>query len=185
MLQKIENKIVAILQNEMACFSVFAKHENKKNIITSVLLSEPGKGRIPQIKPVADFGADKIAESIQKYCEGKKVSFGFLSLDLSWCTRFQRAVLESARKIERGTTVSYSELAVKAGYPKAVRAVASVMRNNRFPIIIPCHRVVAKDGYIGGYMGAKSGWPIELKRKLLVLEGVTVGLTGNRIVVKQ
>jgi methylated-DNA-[protein]-cysteine S-methyltransferase len=61
-----------------------------------------------------------------------------------------------------------------AGYPKAARAAAAVMRHNRFPLIVPCHRVVAAGFKLGGFMGATSGAPVRLKQKLLSHEGVTI-----------
>jgi O-6-methylguanine DNA methyltransferase len=90
-----------------------------------------------------------------------------LALDLSWCTPFQKKVLTVARTIPRGTTVSYARLARMAGYPKAVRAVASVMRNNRYPLVIPCHRVIRSNGTVGGFMGTSSGEAVALKLRLL------------------
>jgi O-6-methylguanine DNA methyltransferase len=85
---------------------------------------------------------------------------------------FQRKVLESARRIPRGTTVSYAQLVRMAGYPRAVRGAATVMRNNPLPLLIPCHRVVRSDGSIGGFMGKTAGKAIMLKRRLLALDGV-------------
>lgn len=87
-------------------------------------------------------------------------------------TDFQKQVLVTARSIPWGHTVSYSKLAEMSGYPSAVRAVANVMRNNRFPLVIPCHRVIMKDGSIGGFAGCLEGSMTDLKRKLLEMEGV-------------
>jgi O-6-methylguanine DNA methyltransferase len=115
---------------------------------------------------------EEYASQIREFLDSKTKSFDKVPLDLSWCTEFQKKVLLTARKIPRGSVVSYSQLAKNSGYPRAVRAVASVMRNNRFPLVIPCHRVVARNGDIGGFMGAKSGEPVLLKKKLLALEGV-------------
>ena len=112
----------------------------------------------------------QIAEKIKGFLDGRTPSLDKIPLDMSWCTEFQKKVLHAARNIPWGTTVSYSELAEKAGFPKAVRAAASVMRSNRFPLVIPCHRVIGKNGAIGGFMGAKTGRPIALKRKLLARE---------------
>ncbi len=95
-----------------------------------------------------------------------------LSLDFNGLTAFSREVLECLQTIPRGTTISYSELATLSGYPKAIRAVSSVVRKNRFPLIIPCHRVICKDGSIGGFMGDLKGASIDLKRILLHLEGI-------------
>jgi methylated-DNA-[protein]-cysteine S-methyltransferase len=102
-----------------------------------------------------------------------------IQLDLDGCSSFEKNVLIAAKKIPWGKTVSYSELAVMAGHPNAVRAAAAVMRNNCFAFVVPCHRVIAKNGKIGGFMGKKKGPCVELKKKLLLREGVNpVGLFG-------
>lgn len=81
-------------------------------------------------------------------------------------TDFQKAILMEMMKIPRGEVRSYGEIAARAGYPRAARAVGSVCRTNKYPIIIPCHRVVGANG-IGGY-----AFGLEMKRELLRMEGV-------------
>jgi methylated-DNA-[protein]-cysteine S-methyltransferase len=107
---------------------------------------------------------------ICNYLDGCHDDFNDLKLDFSGLSSFQIQVLEAARTIQRGTAVTYSQLAEMAGYPNAIRATASVMRSNRFPLIIPCHRVVRKDGSAGGYCGKQSGPMFELKKQLLQTE---------------
>jgi O-6-methylguanine DNA methyltransferase len=107
------------------------------------------------------------------FLDGKAQSLRGVSLDLSGFTTFQRCVLQTARSIQWGSVVSYSDLARMSGNPKAARAVASVMRNNDFPLVVPCHRVVRKDGSIGGFMGKTKGKCVELKRNLLERETST------------
>ena len=68
--------------------------------------------------------------------------------------------------IEYGKTASYKEIAERIGNPKAVRAVGGANAHNPIPIIIPCHRVIAYDGTLGGYGGG-----LEMKKYLLRLEG--------------
>jgi len=80
-------------------------------------------------------------------------------------TEFQKRVWKALQTIPYGETMSYGELAKKIGEPKAVRAVGAANGQNRMPIIVPCHRVIAADGGIGGFSGGLSK-----KRKLLVLE---------------
>jgi methylated-DNA-[protein]-cysteine S-methyltransferase len=109
-----------------------------------------------------------LAERIQAFAAGGKDDFRDVPLDLSHLTDFQRRVVEQCRRIHAGQTMSYGELAAKAGYPGAARAVGSTMARNRFPIVVPCHRVVAAGGAIGGF-SAPSG--ISLKQRLLTLEG--------------
>jgi len=82
-------------------------------------------------------------------------------------TGFARAVVAEMAKIPYGEVRSYGEIALLAGYPRAGRAVGTVCRNNKYPIIIPCHRVVGSKG-IGGY-----AFGLEMKRELLRREGVT------------
>jgi methylated-DNA-[protein]-cysteine S-methyltransferase len=107
---------------------------------------------------------------ISNFLDGHLDDFNDLNLDYNGLSYFKIRVLEAARTIGRGRVVTYSELAEIAGFPSAVRAVASVMRANRFPLIIPCHRVVRKDGSSGGYCGQQSGPMFELKQQLLQME---------------
>ena len=94
-------------------------------------------------------------------------SYDGLPIDLEWATPLQRELAAAARAIPWGEVVSYGELAALAGRPGAARAAGSFCAENRFSLIIPCHRVVAANG-IGGYGAAGP----ELKRRLLALEGV-------------
>lgn len=106
-------------------------------------------------------------EKFKMYAQGRRVSFASLNLDLASSTRFQRHVLECCRKISYGQTVSYGQLAEMADFPKAARAVGSTMRRNQHPLVIPCHRVVARSG-IGGFSSPQG---VKLKQRLLRLEG--------------
>lgn len=91
-----------------------------------------------------------------------------LDVDLSALTDFQQRVLEEARRVPRGQVTTYSQIAKRLGMPKAVRAVGQALRRNPIPIVVPCHRVVASDGSLGGYGGEMSS---QRKIKLLQLEG--------------
>jgi len=100
------------------------------------------------------------------YAKGKKVSFLKLKLDLSGFTSFERRVLKALEHVKYGKVSTYSDLAKKSKSPKAARAVGSVMRKNRIPVLIPCHRVVRSGGELGGYSQGLA-W----KKRLLELEG--------------
>ncbi len=101
--------------------------------------------------------------------EGRRVdSLLNVKLDLSDHTEFRQRVVQACREIPRGETISYGELAKRAGSPGAARAAGGVMARNRFPLIVPCHRVVAANS-IGGF-SAPDG--VSLKRRLLAAEGV-------------
>ena len=80
-------------------------------------------------------------------------------------TDLQKKVWAQLQKISYGKTISYSHLALKTSYPKAIRAVATAVGKNPIGIIVPCHRVIAKDGRLGGY-----AWGIKMKAKLLDIE---------------
>ena len=92
------------------------------------------------------------------------MDFSDYVVDMSNLTEFERQVLTETRNIPYGETVTYSELARRIGRDGGAQAVGQALSRNPYPIVIPCHRVVAKYG-IGGYRGG-----IELKKKLLELE---------------
>lgn len=90
--------------------------------------------------------------------------------DLRSVTEFERAVLLKAREIPRGQVRTYAWIAAQIGHPAAVRAVGSALRKNPVPVLIPCHRVVRSDGYIGEYaLGGGHN-----KRAILTAEGVRI-----------
>jgi len=117
-----------------------------------------------------DALATTLGEKILTYLDGGMVDFREVPLDGAATSDFTRDVLDALREVPYGTTCSYAELAYKAGHPRAVRAVASVLRKNRFPLIIPCHRVIRSNGTAGAFCGAESGCDADLKKALLLLE---------------
>ena len=89
-------------------------------------------------------------------------------------TDFQKMVWKEIKKIPKGKIITYKELAIKIGKPKAYRAVANACAKNPLLEIIPCHRVIRGDGKMGGYMGRKG-----VKRKLRLLESEGAKLNLN------
>ncbi|HEX6491531.1 MAG TPA: methylated-DNA--[protein]-cysteine S-methyltransferase [Gaiellaceae bacterium] len=110
-----------------------------------------------------------LAGRLRAFFAGAADSFADVALDLDGLTRFQLAVLEALGRVPRGEVVTYGELAALAGHPNAQRAAGSVCTHNRFPLVVPCHRVVSAAG-IGRYGSAGP----EYKRRLLELEGVVL-----------
>jgi methylated-DNA-[protein]-cysteine S-methyltransferase len=108
----------------------------------------------------------KLEKELQEFAKGKREKFSIEFLPLPQGTVFQEKVWKITSKIPYGKTLTYKDVAQKIGNPKLARAVGNAMRANRLPFLIPCHRVVARNG-LGGYAG-KSG--IATKRKLLLLE---------------
>lgn len=122
----------------------------------------------------ADAGASRdprlmqsFAEALVAYFAGRPVRFAEFPLDCADASAFERAVWEACRRIGYGETTSYAGLAARVGRPRAARAVGNAMRRNRFPIIVPCHRVVCSDGSLGGYGGSAG---LRLKQDLIEME---------------
>ena len=106
-------------------------------------------------------------DALSAYFEGGEALHLPVDLRLTHAP-FRRAVLEKLREVPLGETVSYGELAARAGNPRAARAVGTACARNPVPIIVPCHRVLPGSGKLGSYAGGP-----ERKRTLLNLEGVT------------
>jgi len=144
---------------------------------TDIIFAEPidcwveieYKMKLSSIKFVKSEGYNKekktldISFELERYFRGEKVEFS-RDYDLSYLSPFVQKVLKETGKIGYGRTITYSELARKIG--SSPRAVGGALGKNPVPIVIPCHRVVAKNG-IGGY---SSG--VEIKTRLLELENL-------------
>ena len=114
----------------------------------------------------------ELVQRLQSYAAGDRtVAFGDVPLELSHLSPFQKKVVDRCRRIGAGGTRTYGELADLAGYPGAARAVGSVMSRNRFPIVVPCHRVVGSAGSLGGFSAPQG---ISLKERMLTLEGASL-----------
>jgi len=109
------------------------------------------------------------AEQLRAYFEGRRRRFE-IPVDLAGGTAFQERVLRACAEVPYGETVSYGELTRRCGRPGAARAVGQVMATNRLPLVMPCHRVIAAGGGLGGY-----GYGTALKEALLTMERRQVG----------
>jgi methylated-DNA-[protein]-cysteine S-methyltransferase len=109
----------------------------------------------------------ELRRRLERYGIGEPVVFDDINLDLPDGTTFQNRVRAVTRRIPYGQTMTYGELAQRAGFARAARAVGSVMASNRFPIVIPCHRVTAAAGKLGGFSAPRG---IDLKSSLLAME---------------
>ncbi len=112
-----------------------------------------------------------LMERFKIYFRGQKVGFPD-ALDLSGATIFQGEVWEVTRLIPYGETRSYGWVASQIKKPRAARAVGQALGRNPLAIIVPCHRVVASDGKLGGFGGG-----LEMKRHLLYLEAASINLS--------
>ncbi|HUT53244.1 MAG TPA: methylated-DNA--[protein]-cysteine S-methyltransferase [bacterium] len=129
--------------------------------IKAAILAEYPEAVPARPAPVADA-----VKEIKDYFMRRNPKFS-ARLDLSWATPFQARVYRAMLKIPAGRTISYGELAARIGSPGASRAVGAVNAANRIPLLIPCHRVIASSGALGGYSAAGG---VKTKQRLLDLE---------------
>ena len=128
------------------------------------LLPDQVQARFPNSElKKADAGFDRLIKDVVAFMKAPEGTFQ-LPLDIQG-TAFQQQVWNILRQIKPGTTMSYSDVASRIGKPKAVRAVATACASNKIAVIIPCHRVIAKDGAVSGYR-----WGTERKKMLLAVE---------------
>jgi methylated-DNA-[protein]-cysteine S-methyltransferase len=139
--------------------------------IRKIYFAKSGKPQKPE-RDWTEGARGPIAEAarqLREYFSGKRTGF-----DLPLApegTAFQKSVWKQLQEIPYGETISYGELARRVGNPKASRAVGSANGKNPIPIVIPCHRVIATGGGLGGFGGG-----LPTKEKLLALEGNRLNL---------
>lgn len=163
---------VRVVSTQMGDFVVVAGPAG----VIRVALPGSGDGAAPDgLRPPTADGAldpavlaDEAAGQLAAWFSGERHEFT-VPVDLGAVSGFRRRVLEAAREVPFGETVSYREMAIAAGSPDAVRAAGSAMGANPVPILIPCHRVIRSDGSPGLYGGGE-----KLKRRLLEFEAVAV-----------
>ena len=109
----------------------------------------------------------RVIDRIAALLRGEVSDLSAIALDMDEVPTFHRRVYEAARAIPPGMTLSYGDVAARAGAPGAARAVGQALGRNPFPIIVPCHRVVAAGGKIGGF-SAHGG--TATKRRMLAIE---------------
>jgi methylated-DNA-[protein]-cysteine S-methyltransferase len=116
--------------------------------------------------PPADVA--RAIEEIVALLAGEPRDLGSIVLDLEAVPEFNRRVYEAARAVPPGETITYGEIADRIGERGAAQSVGQALGRNPFPIVVPCHRVVAADGSLRGF-SAPGG--IETKRRMLAIEG--------------
>ncbi len=123
----------------------------------------------PEEAPPAPIG--RVIAGIVALLRGDDADLSAVPLDLRGVSPFNRVVYALARSIPRGRTLTYGDLAARLGDPGAARAVGRALAENPLPIVVPCHRIVASNGTLGGF-SAPGG--VSTKRRLLALEGALV-----------
>ncbi len=124
-----------------------------------------------EVAPPAEV--QRAVDQIAALLRGEESDLAGIALDMDDVPAFHRRVYETARAIQPGTTMSYGDIAGRIDAPGAARAVGQALGRNPFPIIVPCHRVLAAGGKIGGF-SAQGG--LATKRRLLAIEGARVNV---------
>ncbi len=131
-------------------------------------------GRFPQASNANGDEVSELRTRIQDFFTGKPDPIPLSLVDTSICSPFQLSVLMEEHAIPRSKTSSYGRIAARLE-SRAVRAVGSALARNPFPIVVPCHRAVRSDRWLGGFQGG-----LEMKKRILILEGVRFS-SENRI----
>ncbi|RLP25442.1 methylated-DNA--[protein]-cysteine S-methyltransferase [Mesorhizobium sp. YM1C-6-2] len=113
-----------------------------------------------------------LIRDIRAYAEGEEIDFSAVPVDLDGVDDFRLAIYAAARKLGFGETTTYGELAKRAGHAGLPRETGQALGSNPVPLVIPCHRILAAGGKIGGFSAPGGS---TTKERMLALEGVRVG----------
>ena len=145
--------------------------------VSSVLLPDTNdaalrahlRRRFPQAhETTPPLDVKRAIDAMTALLSGESPDLSFVALDMTGVPEFNQRVYQSARLIRPGTTVTYGELARRLGIPGSARAVGQALGRNPFPIVVPCHRVLAVEGKTGGF-SAPGGTATKLR--MLAIEG--------------
>ena len=165
------NSAYAIFQVKPGWMGLVGNEKGVQRIYLPGLAKEELRKRIQREFPGCQEGESFLEgarRELVEYFEGRRARFEMV-LDLSRATPFQKKVYQVMSTIPFGEVRTYRWLAQKIGNPRALRAVGSANARNRWPVVIPCHRIVGSDGRLTGF-SAPGG--LDLKASLLNLEGI-------------
>ncbi len=166
----LESRLVnyTVFRTSLGWIGVVGSEKGLKRMTTPVFTPEQAMRDLEDFLEDAEqddeFFGD-LPDRVSRLFRGEKVEF-HEELDLEGATPFKRAVWEATRSIPLGETRSYGDIAMQVGRPAGARAVGQAMASSPVSIVIPCHRVIASDGGLGGY-----GDRLETKRRMLEAEG--------------
>lgn len=158
---------VGIAGNEQGLVRIVLPEKSTEDVLKELHLSFSSGEKL--VKSEEQFSS--LVKKVKDYFKGIPVEFNQEKTNLIGFTNFQKKVLLLTKEIPFGITRTYRWLAEQSGYPLAYRAVGGVMRANPIPLVVPCHRVLGSNGQLTGF---SSQGGLELKRKMLVLEGVRI-----------
>jgi len=156
--------VCAVVWNERGLTGVHLPDANRAR--TGASVEKRFSGAVPGEPPPE---VQRAIDGIVALLRGEKRDLREIVLDFAGIHDFNRRVYELARTIGPGATLTYGDIAIRLGSPGTARAVGQALGQNPWPIVVPCHRVLAADGRMGGF-SAPGG--VATKRRMLELEGV-------------
>ena len=179
----MKNLYHKIISTPFNSISIMWKEKSEQLKIQRIFLSNEGVSAnelVDKIYPHSKIATceeiNAIADKLTLFLKGEDIRFSLEIIDFDFIKPFQKSVLIAEHGIPRGWVSTYQRLSNRIGNPKAVRAVGNALKNNPFPIIIPCHRAIKSDGTVGGFQGG-----IRMKRELLEFEGIKFSSRGKVI----
>ncbi|MBN1548094.1 MAG: MGMT family protein [Syntrophaceae bacterium] len=177
-----DDKFCMVINTDYGEVGFVWSEQKKRILVKQILLPRDGVEMYdliaqawPDYKSVQGKTIPDIVYKIEAFLKGERISFKLEDLGhIGMARSFKRDILTQTLNILPGMVETYGGLASKAGYAGAARAVGTVMANNKFPLVIPCHRVIRSNGHIGLFGGGQ-----DMKRRLLVMEGVTFDKAGR------
>jgi methylated-DNA-[protein]-cysteine S-methyltransferase len=128
----------------------------------------PGGGAAPKVSGSPPRAVREAIEGINRLLGGESVDLSWVELDFEHVPELRRRVYDVARTIQPGSTLTYGEIARRLGDPHLSREVGQALARNPFPIVVPCHRVVASNGKLGGFSAPGGS---KTKMRMLAIEG--------------
>ncbi|MGE0608371.1 MAG: methylated-DNA--[protein]-cysteine S-methyltransferase [Pirellulales bacterium] len=168
------NREIVVFSSELGWMAAIVRRDNdRRDVLCELTFGHASpQAAVRRLAAAGDAAATQrqpaLVGVLQAFARGEPVDLNQISIDLGELPPFAQRVVEHCRQIPYGQTLTYSDLAAQAGSPRAARAVGNVMRTNRIPLVVPCHRVVPRGSGLGGY-SAPGG--VRAKLRLLELEG--------------
>ncbi len=160
---------MGIAWSELGLTRVHLAQKNRESVERN-LLRKIGTGATGS-RDMPAWVAD-LVERIKAYAAGEEIDFSNVPVDLTGVDEFQLAIYDAARKLRFGETTTYGELAKRAGKAGLPRETGAALGANPVPLVIPCHRILAAGGKIGGFSAPGGS---ASKERMLALEGVHLG----------
>ncbi len=161
-----------LVETDWGVAAVVARDESVVRLVFPTPSAEQTQAAIEQVDETARYRRHLLPglqTDLVAYFQGTPIDFN-VPVDLSFATVFGKKILTACLQIRYGHTRSYRQLAVQSGHAGAARAAGRSLAQNPIPIVIPCHRVIAADGSLGGY---SAGEGLNAKRRLLTMESAS------------